>query len=288
MAQQGFYDLQSDIGELGRAIQGLLRYQGELGLVGLDVSPDLLAHRPATPAVPPTQTAEAEVAPAAQAREEAARLIARLSEPSAREPVASSGPRRAVRGAASSPALQAIRDDLGDCTRCKLCKGRTTLVFGVGNPKARLMFVGEGPGRDEDLLGEPFVGAAGQLLDRMIAAMGLKRSDVYIANIVKCRPPKNRDPEPDEIEQCEPFLVRQIEAVNPEVIVSLGRIATQTLLRDTSPISRQRGTWRTYQGRPLLPTFHPAYLLRTPGDKKLAWADLQQVMHRLGLKVQKT
>jgi DNA polymerase len=145
------------------------------------------------------------------------------------------------------------------------------------------MFVGEGPGQDEDLQGEPFVGAAGQLLDRMIAAMTLRRADVYIANIVKCRPPKNRDPEADEIAACEPFLRAQVRTVHPEVIVGLGRCAVQTLLGDPRPISRQRGSWREYQGIAFMPTYHPAYLLRSPHEKKVVWQDLQQVMQRLGL-----
>jgi DNA polymerase len=155
-------------------------------------------------------------------------------------------------------------------------------VFGVGNPSAELMFVGEGPGADEDVQGEPFVGRAGQLLTKMIEAMGFARSQVYIANVVKCRPPGNRDPEPDEIEACEPFLKAQIAAIRPRVIVALGRFAVQTLLRDTTPISRQRGRWREYEGVKLMPTFHPAYLLRNPAEKKPAWDDLQLVMKEFG------
>ena len=180
--------------------------------------------------------------------------------------------------------LLAARQALGDCTRCKLSKSRTHIVFGVGDPAAQLMFVGEAPGFNEDLQGEPFVGEAGKLLDRMIAAMGLLRAQVYIANIVKCRPPRNRDPEPDEVAACEPFLRRQIAAVKPDCLVGLGRYAVQTLLRDTTAISRQRGRWRTYEGIPLMPTFHPAYLLRNPADKRLVWQDLQEVMSKLGLK----
>ena len=178
--------------------------------------------------------------------------------------------------------LRAIRVELGDCTRCKLHGGRTHIVFGVGDPAAQLMFVGEGPGADEDQQGEPFVGRAGQLLTRMIEAMGFARSDVYIANVVKCRPPGNRDPEPDEIEACEPFLKSQIAAIRPRVIVALGRFAVQTLLHDATPISRLRGKWREYEGVKLMPTFHPAYLLRSPAEKKPAWEDLQQVMKEFG------
>ena len=181
-----------------------------------------------------------------------------------------------------SPGLLAIRRDLGECTRCKLSGGRTKLVFGVGNPAAELMFVGEGPGADEDAQGEPFVGKAGQLLTKMIEAMGFRRDEVYIANVVKCRPPGNRDPEPDEIAACEPFLKAQIAAVKPRVLVALGRFAVQTLLHDPTPISRQRGRWREYQGVRLMPTFHPAYLLRSPPEKKKAWEDLQLVMREFG------
>jgi DNA polymerase len=181
-----------------------------------------------------------------------------------------------------SPALLAVREELGECTRCKLAPGRTRLVFGVGNPRAELMFVGEGPGADEDAQGEPFVGRAGQLLTKMIEAMGYRRADVYIANVVKCRPPGNRNPEPDEMDACEPFLRAQIRAVAPKAIVALGKIAAQTLLRDTTPISRLRGRWATYEGTRLMPTFHPAYLLRSPEEKKKAWEDLQLVMKELG------
>ena len=181
-----------------------------------------------------------------------------------------------------SPALLAIREALGECTRCKLAPGRTRLVFGVGSPSAELMFVGEGPGADEDQQGEPFVGRAGQLLTKMIEAMGYRRDEVYIANVVKCRPPGNRNPEPDEMDACEPFLRQQIAAVRPRVIVALGKIAAQTLLRDTTPISRLRGRWSTYEGVRLMPTFHPAYLLRSPDEKKKAWEDLQLVMKELG------
>jgi len=192
------------------------------------------------------------------------------------------GPAAPAEKGCGSDALRAIRAELGDCSRCKLHRGRTTLVFGVGNPAAELMFVGEGPGAEEDRQGEPFVGRAGQLLTKMIEAMGFRREEVYIANVVKCRPPNNRDPEPDEIEACEPFLKAQIRAVGPRVLVALGRFAVQTLLRDTNPISRQRGRWREYEGVRLMPTFHPAYLLRNPGEKKAAWEDLQLVMKEFG------
>ncbi|MHB1845167.1 MAG: uracil-DNA glycosylase [Deltaproteobacteria bacterium] len=178
--------------------------------------------------------------------------------------------------------LPAIREELGDCRRCRLCEGRTNIVFGAGNPKAELCFVGEGPGADEDRTGEPFVGAAGQLLGKMIVAMGLTRDDVYICNLVKCRPPGNRNPEPDEIEQCLPFLKGQIRSVRPKALVALGKVATQALLDDKTPISRLRGRWREWEGTPLMPTFHPAYLLRSPGEKPKAWEDLKAVVKALG------
>lgn len=184
-----------------------------------------------------------------------------------------------VQGAQS---LQDIRADIGDCQRCKLCQGRTNIVFGVGNPQARLMFVGEGPGRDEDLKGEPFVGRAGQLLTEIITkGMKVRREDVYIANVVKCRPPENRNPEPDEIAACQPFLLRQIDSVGPKVIVALGKFAAQTLLGVNTPISRLRGQWYDYRGVKLMPTLHPAYLLRNPADKRLVWDDIKMVIREL-------
>jgi DNA polymerase len=177
--------------------------------------------------------------------------------------------------------LRLIRDDIGECTRCKLHAGRTNLVFGVGNPEARLMFIGEGPGADEDEQGEPFVGRAGQLLTQIIAAMGFTREQVYIANVVKCRPPGNRNPEPDEIAQCGPFLQRQIEAIAPTVIVALGKFAAQTLLQTETPISRLRGRFHSIRGVDVMPTFHPSYLLRNPAAKREVWEDMKIVMKRL-------
>ena len=180
------------------------------------------------------------------------------------------------------PTLDQIRGELGDCRRCKLCEGRKNIVFGSGSPRAELVFVGEGPGETEDLQGVPFVGKAGELLTKMIEAMGFSRDTVYICNVVKCRPPDNRNPEPDEVASCEPFLRAQLLALQPKVIVALGKFAAQTLLRDTTPITRLRGQWREYQGVKLMPTFHPAYLLRNPAEKKAAWSDLQQVMKFFG------
>jgi len=181
--------------------------------------------------------------------------------------------------ASQADALRAIRDDLGaDCRRCKLhTLGRKQVVFGVGNPNADLMFVGEGPGADEDIQGEPFVGRAGQLLTKIIEAIGLRREDVYIANVIKCRPPGNRNPEPDEVEQCEPFLFRQIDTVKPKVVVALGKFAAQCLLRTTDPITRIRGREFKYRDAILMPTYHPAYLLRTPSAKREVWEDMKRV-----------
>ena len=175
------------------------------------------------------------------------------------------------------PSLESIQRDLAGCRRCKLHVGRTHLVFGAGNPDADLVFVGEAPGYYEDKQGEPFVGEAGELLTRMIQAIGLRREDVYIANIIKCRPPHNRDPEPDEIAQCEPFLRRQLEVIQPKIICALGRFAAQTLLKTSIPISALRGSFHEYHGIKLMPTYHPAYLLRHPEDKRLVWQDLQLV-----------
>lgn len=189
-----------------------------------------------------------------------------------------------VPGVASASDLAALAGAIGDCRRCRLAGGRTNLVFGVGNPSARLVFVGEGPGRDEDLKGEPFVGRAGALLTDIIEkGMRLKRGDVYICNVVKCRPPDNRNPEPDEVEACSPFLLKQLQLIAPEVIVALGKFAAQTLLATKTPITRLRGQWYDFHGIPLMPTFHPAFLLRNPGDKKLVWQDVKLVMARLGL-----
>lgn len=180
-----------------------------------------------------------------------------------------------------SETLDEVEADLRDCQRCPLGQSRTRLVFGTGNPRASLVFVGEAPGRDEDLKGEPFVGEAGQLLDRILFAMGLKREDVYICNVLKCRPPGNRDPLPDEITTCEPFLIRQLAAIRPRVIVGLGRFAVQSLLKNKIPISRLRGEWQSYQGIPLMPTYHPAYLLRNPHGKREVWEDMKEVRRRL-------
>lgn len=179
--------------------------------------------------------------------------------------------------------LQVLREEIGDCTCCRLNEGRTNLVFGVGNPHADLMFIGEGPGRDEDKQGIPFVGRAGQLLTKIIEAMKLKRDDVYIANIVKCRPPQNRNPSPDEAATCLPYLIEQVNIIRPKVIVCLGSVAVQYLLNTEEKISRLRGNWREWNDIDVMPTYHPAFLLRNPNMKKPVWEDMQKVMQRLAV-----
>jgi uracil-DNA glycosylase len=201
-------------------------------------------------------------------------------EPQPMEPSEPTEPPEPVRVFASqADALSALKVEIGpDCQRCKLhTLGRRQVVFGVGNPNADLMFVGEGPGADEDIQGEPFVGRAGQLLTRIIEAMGMTRDDVYIANVIKCRPPQNRNPEPDEVDQCEPFLFRQIETIKPKVIVALGKFAAQSLLKTTDPITRIRGREYKYRDAILMPTYHPAYLLRNPSSKREVWEDMKRV-----------
>ena len=178
----------------------------------------------------------------------------------------------------SHSTLALIREDIGDCTRCKLHQqGRTQIVFGVGHPNADLMFVGEAPGADEDIQGIPFVGRAGQLLTKIIEAIGLTRDQVYIANVIKCRPPGNRNPDPDEVDQCEPFLFQQIDIIKPKVIVALGKFAAQSLLRTSEPITRIRGREYKYRDAILMPTYHPAYLLRNPASKREVWEDMKRV-----------
>jgi uracil-DNA glycosylase family 4 len=183
--------------------------------------------------------------------------------------------------------LDLVRENLGECTRCRLHEQRNKIVFGAGNPRAELVFVGEGPGHDEDIQGLPFVGRAGKLLTQMIEAMGLQREDVYICNVVKCRPPENRKPEDDEVATCSPYLCRQLDVIAPKAIVCLGGVAAQTLLKTKDPISRFRGNWFDFRNTKLLATYHPAYLLRNPAAKSEVWKDLQKVMTYLGLKPKK-
>ncbi|MGD0908766.1 MAG: uracil-DNA glycosylase [Candidatus Acidiferrales bacterium] len=183
--------------------------------------------------------------------------------------------------------LDRTREDLGECMRCRLHKQRNKIVFGAGNPRAELVFVGEGPGHDEDVQGLPFVGRAGKLLTQMIEAMGLKREDVYICNVVKCRPPENRKPEDDEVATCSPYLFRQLDVIAPKAIVCLGGTAAQALLKTKDSISRFRGNWFDYRNTKLMATYHPAYLLRNPAAKSDVWKDLQKVMAHLGLQPRK-
>lgn len=207
-------------------------------------------------------------------------LIHATSELSASAASAESAESAGLHGVSS---LEALREAIGDCRRCRLCEQRTQIVFGTGNPDAELAFVGEGPGYDEDKKGEPFVGRAGQLLTEIITkGMKMRREDVYIANVVKCRPPQNRNPEPDEIAACEPFLRKQLEIVQPRIIIGLGAFASQTLLKTKTPISRLRGVWHSYNEIKLMPTLHPAYLLRNPKDKRLVWEDIKAVLRELG------
>src|SRR5437867_7215990 len=243
---------QAEIAALAAALRVWVVYQRELGELGF----------------PPAPAGPASPVPAGR--------------PAAPPPATADLSSRA--GLGETHTLEELVAHIGDCRRCKLAPHRTHLVFGVGNPRARLVFVGEAPGRDEDLQGEPFVGRAGQLLTEIITkGMRLERGDVYIANVIKCRPPENRNPEPDEVASCEPFLLRQLELIAPEVIVALGKFAVQTLLRVKAPITQLRGRWYDYHGIKLMPTFHPAYLLRNPGDKRLVWEDIQKVMRVLGL-----
>jgi uracil-DNA glycosylase len=237
------------------------------------------AHSPAaSPAVPVNAGAAPRRAPAPPA------VPARAQRPAAAAPfVPVIAGRSLFEERIEGDTLERIREDIGDCTRCRLSQGRTKIVYGVGNPKAELVFVGEGPGHDEDLQGEPFVGRAGKLLTQMIEAMGLRREDVYICNVVKCRPPENRLPEKDEIAICSPFLMRQLAAIQPKVICCLGACAAQTLLETNQGISRFRGQWFDFRGAKLISTYHPAYLLRNPSAKSEVWKDLQNVMAFLGL-----
>jgi uracil-DNA glycosylase family 4 len=205
------------------------------------------------------------------------RRLGWVGTPRAEEPPAT--PAKAPR--ADRPTLAEIREEMGDCQRCKLGRTRTNLVFGEGSPQARLMFVGEAPGEEEDLQGRPFVGPAGQVLNNMLFKLGLRREDVYIANVVKSRPPKNRDPEPDEVAACLPFLIKQIESIQPRVIVTLGKIATNSLLQTDAPITKLRGNWQKFRNIRVMPTFHPSYLLRFLKERHKTWEDMQRVMEYL-------
>ncbi|HUE51461.1 MAG TPA: uracil-DNA glycosylase [Terriglobales bacterium] len=261
--------------QLRRALAERIRYYNELGIYDF--------YRRETPPTPSASPESQDLRPEQMTPRARVVVDATLGEERAFE-VGSPKPQTGI--ADSAKALRLIREDLGDCTRCPLHKqGRKQIVFGVGNPQADLMFIGEAPGADEDQQGEPFVGRAGQLLNNMIKAMGLRREDVYIANIIKCRPPGNRTPEREECETCSPFLMRQIAVIQPKAIVALGAVAAKTLLAINAPMSELRGQWYDFRGTKLAVTYHPAFLLRDPRQKKEAWKDLQMVMKDLGLAV---
>jgi len=272
--------------QLKRALAERIRYYNELGIYDFyrrDVAPTpdtvsaVTAGEPAVPSAVSNQPEQREEVPL-----QAKVIVA----PALPEDDLFAAPKPEAGVTDPVKALRIIRQDLGDCTRCRLHKqGRKQIVFGVGNPRPELMFVGEGPGADEDEQGEPFVGRAGQLLNNMIRAMGLRREEVYIANVVKCRPPGNRTPERDECDTCSPFLLRQIAAIHPKVIVALGAVAAKTLLAINAPMAAMRGQWYDFRGTRLAVTYHPAFLLRDPRQKKEAWKDLQMVMKELGLAI---
>jgi uracil-DNA glycosylase family 4 len=303
--------LRDDLSELARLFATHAAWQRELGALELPHEgalpvgrplveaasapapstppPPVAAPAPPTPTVPPAApvAASARPTPAPVVKPAAAPPVVRalFGEPAVAvaPPRISSGP--PLEGEARVSALTVIQDEVRGCTSCRLGATRRNTVFARGTPFARLVFIGEGPGEQEDKQGLPFVGPAGQLLDKIISAMGLSPDDVYVANIVKCRPPNNRVPEPDEMRTCTPFLVRQLDLVRPEVIVALGRTAVGFLLDSKESMSRLRGKWHTYEGIPVLPTWHPAYLLRTPEAKADTWADMKVVMARLGLPI---
>jgi uracil-DNA glycosylase family 4 len=282
--------------ELQSALAARLRYYREIGIydfyrrdVALDMSSDVPTAVTSEEQIPSGQIPFDQISAEDTSERERDDMVARKTVVA---PVASDVTLVVAKAEAdvSDPvaALKMIREDIGDCTRCKLHKqGRKQIVFGVGNPRAELMFVGEAPGADEDRQGEPFVGRAGQLLNNMIKAMGLAREQVYIANVVKCRPPGNRTPERDECDTCSPFLMRQIAVVKPKVIVALGAVAAKNLLAIQSSMMDLRGKWYEYRGSKLAVTYHPAFLLRDPRQKAETWKDLQMVMKELGLQTPK-
>jgi len=261
-------DIQKEFLDILADVRAHVEYQRALGIKTIEVNTldvQTVRAQPAAVTVPQEKTVVAAAAP----------------------PVAKETAKVMTSAQAGRPmTLEAIREEIGDCTRCKLHTGRKNIVFGEGDPKAVIVFVGEGPGFEEDQQGRPFVGEAGQLLTDIIEkGMKIKRAEVYICNIVKCRPPGNRNPEPDEVETCIGFVKEQIRAINPKVIVTLGNVPTQNLLGTKQGITKIRGTWQTYEGIPVMPNFHPAYLLRSPGEKGKVWEDIKMVMERLGIVV---
>ncbi|MFQ5914610.1 MAG: uracil-DNA glycosylase [Nitrospinota bacterium] len=264
---------------LGEALEDLRAYlenDAAEGITEVEMDPALLA------ATPTGRAASSLRKPPGRPGSQSSKGATRERVQTASPPL---GPAKPGTRAPSVPieTLEEIRADLGDCRRCRLWNGRKTIVFGVGSPNADLVIVGEAPGRDEDVQGEPFVGRAGQLLTRMLAAIGLSREDVYICNVIKCRPPENRNPLPDEVASCEPFLIRQLKSLRPKVILAMGKFAAQTLLNTEERISSLRGRFREYQGIPVMPTYHPAYLLRNDSQKRVVWEDLLKVHKALGL-----
>ena len=275
------------------ALRARLRFYRDLGIGELyqrEVDPSLWAAAEPVATVAPQPSAPPQVVPAAQMPAQAPSLFPQMAPQEAdiapRKPFPAAPPQAPpVPPEQHFAALKLIREEIGDCTRCALAAGRNKIVFGDGDPNAKLMFVGEGPGADEDASGLPFVGRGGQLLNNMINAMGLKREQVYIANIVKCRPPANRTPEPEEALTCSPFLFKQIDVVRPQVIVALGQTAVTYLTGEKRPLSGWRGVVHPLRGTKLIVTYHPAFLLRDPNQKKHAWADLQIAMRELGLEL---
>ncbi len=266
-----------------KKLEAWLRYYQDLNLGDFYKDRKTMGKRSVKSAAAPKKTAgQSMPAPAADMSHPAAKALAAQVLPIVPAPTMFGSLDR-VEG----DTLERIREDLGDCTRCRLHEQRNKIVFGAGSPKAELVFVGEGPGRDEDMQGFPFVGRAGKLLTQMIEAMGLTREDVYICNVVKCRPPENRKPEDDEVATCSPYLYRQLDVIAPKAIVCLGGTAAQALLQTKDSISRFRGNWFDYRNTKLMATYHPAYLLRNPAAKADVWKDLQKVMAHLGLKVKK-
>lgn len=271
-------DPRADLAELARLFQTHFAWQRDLGASELPRASarSMRLDPPSAPTHAAAVEVELPAAPVQVARSPEAVALPAVSE-------AVVGETAVVLGRAAS--LAVIQDEVRGCVACKLSLRRTNTVFARGNPEARLVFIGEAPGEQEDKQGLPFVGPAGQLLDKIISAMTLDPAEVYVCNVVKCRPPGNRTPEPDEVSACTPFLLRQLGIVKPEVIVALGRTATGFLLNSSAPMSKLRGQWQSYQGIPLLPTWHPSYLLREPAHKAETWADMKLVMQRLGLKV---
>ncbi len=276
-------DIQKELLGIVEDVRAHLEFQRALGVKSIEIgSPDIQAPivQPATVSVQKEKTVVAKAEPAISSSK------TRITPTLPSSPLEGEDKRRGGDIAEQPRTLESIREEMGDCTRCKLHAGRTNIVFGEGNPKSAIVFVGEGPGFEEDQQARPFVGEAGQLLtDIIVKGMKLKREDVYICNIVKCRPPGNRNPEPDEVETCIGFVKKQIAAINPKVIVTLGNVPTHNLLGTKQGITKIRGTWQSYEGIPVMPTFHPAYLLRSPGEKGKVWSDIQLVMAKLGMTV---